>query len=476
MRNSLMQRRIPTLLGFFLVGIGLVVSSWFLQRGVLFPTQAANGSTPQHVRISNVTDTSFTLSYTTSDAVIGAVSYGESNTDEKRATDDRDMNGTPSQYTTHSITLSGLSPGKTYQYKILSGDKEYMKDNAPFSFTLPDTLENSEDQQFVVSGRVQLPDVTSVLVYATLPDSQVLSTLTSPDGSFSLSSDQLRSANFSDLVSYQDSTPVTLLLTNGSLSSKVLTSVGSSSSLPPVSLSQNYDFSQSSDPIGEFSASDSADLAGFPSVEVDDDEESTVTAEILTPDANEGFTDPRPQFSGRALPNSEVEIIIHSEEEIKASVKANTRGTWTYRPTAPLSPGEHTLTVRTRDEFGILQELTQSFVVYAEGSQFTDPSVSPVRTPSPTRTPSPSPSPTGTTPSPTTGVTITITPTASPSPTLTITTPTPSPTLIVVVPSITPVEPPPDAGSPAFVLSAIVGVVTLSVGLVVLFMSKGGAL
>ena len=467
MRNSVLQKRMPTLLGFILVGVGISLSSWFLQTGVLFPTEAGVGSTPQNVRISNVSDSAFTLSFTTTDAVIGSVSYGTTSTDEKQALDLRDKaSGTPKEYTVHYIEVENLKPGTTYLYKIISGGEEYQKSGAAFTFITPGTVNGTVSKPLVISGQVQLSnDDSSGIVYASLPDSQVVSSLIKSDGTFSISNNNLRSKDFLPGVSFSESTQVNILVTSGSGSSKITATLGTSNPLPIVSLSQNYNFTLGSEPIGEFDASNSADLEGFPSFTVDVDEENVEDAvEITTPETNEGFSDQQPQFNGRALPNADVEVIVHSDEEVKATVKANSRGSWTFRPSSRLSPGEHTITIRTRDSFGILKEIQQSFVVYAEGSQFTDPSVSPVRTPTATRVPSPTPR-----------VSLSPTVAVSPTPTLTVI-PSPSPTLFVVAPSISPVQPVPDAGSPYLILSGLVGIVTLSAGLFVLFMSWGKAL
>ena len=89
-----------------------------------------------------------------------------------------------------------------------------------------------------------------------------------------------------------------------------------------------------------------------------------------------------------------------------------------------LEPGNHTVTVASVDTAGLLQKITRSFTVYAEGSQFVEPSVIPVATravtpslppitPTPFVIPSPSASPSAI-PSPT--VTLEPTPILSQSP------------------------------------------------------------
>ena len=124
--------------------------------------------------------------------------------------------------------------------------------------------------------------------------------------------------------------------------------------------------------------------------------------EILTPEENQSFTDQKPQFSGTSLPNEKVEIIIHSDEQITTQVTADGNGNWTYRPSNNLSPGVHTITIKTRDSAGILTTIMQSFTVFAAGSQISElatPSATPTVFPtvvilSPTVTPTSLPTPT----------------------------------------------------------------------------------
>jgi len=86
-----------------------------------------------------------------------------------------------------------------------------------------------------------------------------------------------------------------------------------------------------------------------------------------------------------------------------------------------LAPGNHILTILTKGVDGAMQTITQSFTVYAAGSQFTEPSVSPIISVAPTATP-----------------TIPVTPPApaSPTPTIVIVSPTATPTA-TITPNLT---------------------------------------
>src|SRR5581483_8558856 len=100
--------------------------------------------------------------------------------------------------------------------------------------------------------------------------------------------------------------------------------------------------------------------------------------------------------------------------------KANAQGVWTFRPSTQLSPGNHTITITTKDASGVIRTITQQFVVFASGTQVSvsappSASITPSITPSPPPTALPTktttPTPTTITPTPTT---VEVTPTLLP--------------------------------------------------------------
>ena len=144
---------------------------------------------------------------------------------------------------------------------------------------------------------------------------------------------------------------------------------------------------------------------------------------------------------------------------------ADNNGRWTYRPKTPLSPGLHTITITTKDRFGILRSITQSFTVFASGTQVVQsatPSATPTITSTPTQTPT---------------VVPTIISTPTPTPTILVT-PTPIITVIptaIPTPIITrpPVSPPPAPGSSTLMITGIIGTLTIIVGMLLFLASRG---
>lgn len=165
---------------------------------------------------------------------------------------------------------------------------------------------------------------------------------------------------------------------------------------------------------------------------------SITLPKISSPKEGEGFTDPKPRFSGTALKGATIKITIQSPTPTEVTVKADSSGRWSYRPETPLSPGEHTLTIVAPDSNGILRTISQNFKVFAAGTQVEEPA-----TPSATPT------------------------IASPTPTKVIT-PTPLPTEIPIPTKAPKPIPPTGESLPLVVLSAF-GIITFLAGLALLF-------
>ncbi|MBP6882682.1 MAG: fibronectin type III domain-containing protein [Candidatus Levybacteria bacterium] len=482
MNNSLFHKRIPTLLGLVLLGIGLVTVSILLRSNLLFLTNASPAYTPEQIRISNQTDTSFTISYVTDESVLGSLSYGEGVERGKVALDDRDQqSGTPKQYNVHHITLRNLKPETTYYYTILSSDKVFQDEGKkPFSIKTLSTLTQQPSRQAPIVGSTAYPDGLtddSVMVFLVTDNAQVLSTLTKSNGSYVLPLNALRTSDFANYLTFKDTAIIKLLLQSPTLSSRASLLPTQINPVPKITLSNIYDFTvDSSNPNATPTSTGSAQIddSAFPSFSAVED----LPAEpaIISPDNKEELTDQQPKFEGTSAPNEEVLIEIHSDP-ITASVKADKNGAWSYRPPANLSPGEHTITIKTKNSKGILTTITRNFTVFAEGSQFTEPSVSPVNPSStPTVSQTPTPSPAKTTP--------TIVPSASPTAVVTVM-PTLSPTAIASAsPEATSVpqaslSPSPTMSSPGssnVIFSGIITILVLGVGTMLFFMTRGSTL
>lgn len=422
MRENIWSKRIPTLLGILLIAIGIGITSYLVESGVILTSKASPTDTAQNIRISNVTDRSFTVSFTTEALVIGSINFGKDKNLGQTALDDRDIQGVLKEHKIHYITVKNLDYSSDYYFSITSGSKEFLQKDEPFIVKTAPVSSGSSSAEKTIKGKVVLPNgdlPAEAIAYLNSDNSQTFSTLVKEDGSYSLSANSLKTQDLSSYFTISDETVFRLLIAGeDSLTSNARFGNFESEELPSITLGSDYDFTQSNLSTASPSAS-----TGFSSLS---SQESTTgnIPKINIPKNNQTFTDSQPKFSGTALPNSTVEITIHSDDNIRAQTITDASGNWSFRPTTPLSPGGHTITIITRDVSGILKTVTQSFTVFASGTQVIEsatPSATPVVTPTfvPILTPIPTPVPTiiPTIPvSPTLGPIATITPVISPIP------------------------------------------------------------
>lgn len=491
MRKKFWDKRIPSLLGLLFLAMSVGMVSWFGKNYTQLRSKASVGETPDNVQISNITDTSFTISYTTAERVTGIINYGRDLKLGQVGLDDRDREAAKSSSRQlHYITISQLDPGTKYYFTILSGAMEFRNNNQPYNVTTATKPLESTSLPATVTGSVNLPDGTipiDGIVYLSTSTSQLLSALLKIDGTYLLPVSSLRTSDLTGNVILGSDTILQMTIRNADSQSHVSVKAAHANPIPLVTLSKDYDFIIDTS-LASLTASESgvaspsgvlspAPAFGFPSFS----DKAPSVPEILVPKEAEKFTDQQPLFRGTtAFANATVVVNIDTTQGLQNNIKADNLSKWQFRPGTPLSPGQHSISIQTLDASGTKQTVKRSFTILASGSQFTEPSVSPTG-PTPTVSTSPIPSPT--IPSPTTAPTLAILPTATsaPSPTLApsfIPTPTLQSTITPILtisptsgptsrPTSRPITPP---GSSSLLIGGLFIALSLSAGFMLFFL------
>src|SRR3989344_7707037 len=103
------RKKIPTLIGVVFLVAGVVAGVFLVQQREIFRLGASGENSPKDVRVSNITDSSFNVSWTTDRDTIGFVEWGET-TDLgqlARAEDSKLKR-------IHSLTIRQLTPSTNY--------------------------------------------------------------------------------------------------------------------------------------------------------------------------------------------------------------------------------------------------------------------------------------------------------------------------------------------------------------------------
>src|SRR5579871_6726627 len=249
--SSLWNIRIPTILALVLLLGGLGTAGFLMTTTTVFRSGASGSDVPQNLHVSNITSSSFTISYTTDAPTLGTISYGKDRTLGTIILDDRDQGGNiPHPYSTHSITIRNLLPSSSYYFTITSGNSSYSNNNTPYSVTTGPVVATVSLLNEILSGTVINSGTTGndVLVYLQPQNGQILSTLTDQQGKYRISLAKLRTTDLLQYATIASSDTVTLIVSNGTAISHVTTLLGNTT-IPAITLGQDYDFTISSQPL-----------------------------------------------------------------------------------------------------------------------------------------------------------------------------------------------------------------------------------
>ncbi len=475
-----MQKQIPTLLGLLLLLGALVAGLLFFGDGVgVFAPRATAEVTPKNIRITNLKDSGFSVSFFTEKKTAGFIKYG---TDPSKLSlqvgDDRDqLSGSVGQFNLHHITLRGLNPATEYYFVIVTESKnEFDNEGKPFSIVTTSKISASMPEAVTIYGSVSNEGGTPAegsIVYVSHSKMGDLSSLVKGSGSWAIPLSQAVLKDGSEYARLGNEEWLNFLVQGLSYDTSLQYRAQVKDAQPLTELS----FGMKTEPIADNTdqASDSAEInpefneepdvtASAPSTLADESldenesedetqstisgrlqqmleqadpvpQESTASSELaLGANADEPvITTTTPVIRGSAPANIEVRINVHSETQYETTLTTNNDGSFELdleELGLNLEPGEHTVSYNYIDPAtGQEVSKTETFIVedpnrviLAQANTPTSRSSSAI----PSATPSPANAPYGT---------------GSPYP---MNTPTPKVTTSPVRPSVTasPATPP----------------------------------
>lgn len=408
MKNS---SRIPTVIGVLLLVLGIGAGVFLVNREQIFKLGASPEVSPKDVRITNVSDDSFTVSWVTDKETNAFIKWGETSNLGQTLAD-----SSATAVAAHSINFAGLSAGRTYYFKINSNGSDYDNNGVPWSAST--AVSKSQGTNVRVSGSVLSSTGSpqgNVLIYIDTKEAGSLSTITSINGNWTLN------------VPSNNADPRTVLLnlyaqggSNGIATAQ--TYLANANPIPPVTLGQTFDFRSSTDTNSGNTDTNAVislptDSTSSAESRFDTSTKTTTTTSTVTiksvDDGETIFTD-KPQFFGEGPKNTTITITVHSDQVVNGTAKTTSTGDWSWTPPSNLAPGEHTVTLSWTDASGILRTLTRTFIVEvnAQEPSFVSTPSGATSTPTPTASSTPKPS---LTPTATPIATIKPTPTTSTS-------------------------------------------------------------
>lgn len=446
--DSLLKKRIPTILGLAILVVGVVAGIYLVgnDTGGFLP-RASEDAVPKQVRITNITDTGFTVSFITDEVAPGYVQHGTSqNRMSTQARDDRDqLANTANNYLTHHVSVRGLEPATQYYFRIGTGGRTtYDNNGQPFNVrTARRQTDTSEAMTAygTVSTEVGNP-ADGAIVYLSIAGASPVSALVKSNGSWAMPLTGLRTADLSALQSIVESDAVRIQV-QGTRRGEVIDHSATVAELAPLvplvfgqepgsNTSPQPTMAPEVQPTPPTQSSTDNQTGTFGSMFTNQEAETTTntTGSVnIRLDEGEMVNTARPEFNGVAPANAYLQIEVHSDEPHYGVVQSDASGQWQWAPPKDLSPGEHTVTVTYTDENGQQQKVQRTFLVLADTSNnlpaFTSTPSGSLATPTPTPQPtliaqaSPTPVPTAlptATPIPTPFATPTVVATTSAQP------------------------------------------------------------
>ena len=413
---TLLNKRIPTILGLFILVIGIGAGIFFVSKDVLFGPKLSSELAPKKVKITNVNHGQFIVSWITNQEAMGYVRYGKTPTLSTTIADDREQrSGTSISLKTHYVTISGLQSNTKYYFKIGSGSEKNLYDNngRPYEITTAPSLGASPPPE-LANGKILTAaggPASGIIIYLTLPGATPLSALVANDGSWVVDLASALTINLSSYVQLDpQTTPIDILAQGEDQISKALAVTANANPVPEITLGQTYDFR--TETLASIQQTDTSETTNPPTTREESALPETAPqipsqfpieplttppgaaseSEVaLTNPSGEGETiySLRPEIIGTGPANKVLTITLKSPEEYTSTVVVSDQGTWNYTPPEDLEPGEHTLTINYVDDEGEEQVITRNFIVAAAAEGLPSFTATPSASPSPEATSTP---------------------------------------------------------------------------------------
>lgn len=201
-----------------ILGVGIFFGIKLISEQTQLKSQAAHSTAPEKVRITNLSDNSFTVSWLTSEqAISGFVTFGQDDKLGQSASDDRDS-GAPQNRFTHYVTLKNLEPNKIYFFKINSGKDLYDDNGKAFSQKTAPTTEDTPSLEKPIFGKVVKADSSTpkeVIIYGLVGDNTPISTYPNDKGNWTLNLNNSRIKSLDKYLKINPTDTINILVLAG---------------------------------------------------------------------------------------------------------------------------------------------------------------------------------------------------------------------------------------------------------------------
>src|SRR5258708_2485193 len=222
----MIKSKIQTILGVLLLIFAIGEVLFAINKIQTLKSGAEGSFAPQDLKITNIKDTSFTVSWLTDTPTIGFVEYSK---DQGQTWQTPPTNNG----LTHFINVQNLTPNSSYSFRINSGGQFF--DNAGLPWSTQTLTPQLPETQTIISGKVlntnRFP-AKNALIYVNISGSLIFSSLVSASGNWIMS-----------IPTIPDSTILQITVESSpSLVASAKIDLKSANPTPPITIGQSYDF------------------------------------------------------------------------------------------------------------------------------------------------------------------------------------------------------------------------------------------
>jgi len=384
------------------VVVGAIIFA--VERSLRAPSNASGSQEPKEVEVTNVGDSTFTVSWITSQEATGTLLVSSPSKSNRIYYDERDAVGKLNSYVSHSITVRDAQASTPYTFKILSNGRQYDNAGAAYEITTPAMLATNTTGLEPAYGTILTAAGTpadDALVYLTITGGQKLSSLTKSSGIWLIPLNQVRTEDMTTFLPTVERMDEAILVKHQDGNSTVQTDTLNDSPVPDISAGGTYDFRRqnaktttnntlalrpTSPPLP--AASTVATQLPVGGAVLGDTTAKALGVTLATPTQNAFLATQLPLISGTGVADKFVSITLGITNPISGSTRVKTDGTWAYTPPKPLTAGKQSVTITSVDKNNKPVAITHLFEVLKSGTQVLGDATGSA-TPTMTLTPSP---------------------------------------------------------------------------------------
>lgn len=237
--NTPLRKKIPTILGIFILLFGIASGVILLNAKQIFRLGAEGDSSPKNIKISNISDSGLTVSFVTDKESRSFVKVAK----DKYFVNDVSVKRETQKSKTHYLTVDKLLPNTSYFVSINSDGVNYFLNN-PWSVKTAISLP-MDRSGINIYGKVyskSAEPLRGAVVYLQCGNGGLLSTTTAEDGSWNVNIAQTRTPDGAGYLTIDENlTLIQILIQYDQMTSTITTYAGGNTTLPSIILGNNAD-------------------------------------------------------------------------------------------------------------------------------------------------------------------------------------------------------------------------------------------